>query len=288
MYFAGLVEENVPQLRKDLEESVVPPARDFAAEVGTHDDARALREKVGSNTKVFLHQLDHGSEAAREFAGAFREWCLSHRLYDPWLWRAALESIVWAVGGMEREYILEPTVPPNEFSLDHPLDDGLAAPDWELILRPGTSVPMHGLNVHMTWEWYAEQAREAAGKATRESGQRLPDDMQFQLDAYHVTAEEWTINGGFSPMPDIRRGAGDPYLWTVQHQFITGIPKRRRSFREIAGLQQQESGGRKPSREGVKKAVHRVATLLPLTLGDAPNRPVEIPTILEAPLKGSP
>ena len=189
---------------------------------------------------------------------------------------------------MEREYVLEPTVP-SEFSLEHPLDDGLAAPDWELILKPDTSVLMHGFNPHMSWGRYAARVKRIAERKL--GGDKLPSDIQdqvnSQLEGYRVTAEEWAITEGFLSMPDIRKGDGDPYLWTVQHHFPTGDPPHRRSFKRIAFLQQSESGGRKPSREGVRKAVHRVAILLPLKLGAAPNRPAEIPDILRGPLTGS-
>ena len=303
MHFARLVEENVPQLRKDLEESVVPPARDFAAELGTHDDARALKEFIGSNITAFLYRLDHGSGAARGLAGAFREWCQKYRLYDHWLWRAALESVLLYVGGMalvvweEAEIeedgdkytasILEPTVLPNEFSLDHPLDDGLAAPDWEMVLKPGTSVLMHGLNVRLAWGLYAKKARRLARRKL--GGDKLPkairNRVDSQLEEYRHTVEEWVSAEGFEPMPDIRHRAGDPYLWTVQHQFPTGDPPSRRSFDRISFLQRQGNpGGREPSAKAVAKAVGRISNLLPLQLRDAPRRPAKIPAILLGPL----
>ena len=122
-------------------------------------------------------------------------------------------------------------------------------------------------------------------------GDKLPSDVQdyinSQLEAYRVTVKEWVSAEGLEPMPDIRRRAGDPYLWTVQHQFPTGDPPHRRSCDRIAYVQRRGSGGGEPSPKAVAKAVHKVVDLLPLKLRDAPHRPAEIPDILRGPLTGS-
>ena len=281
--FAQIVDEKSPELRKSLEREVVPGASAFAHTLDGNDNAlgaaNALKDLAHPQPEAFLRRLDEefsGERKATALGQSFKAWCRTYHLHDPWLWQAALETIVWSIGGVNRGYTFQP-VPNDDSAGDF---ETVWAPDWWIDLETGERLPVGGRPMHVAWKTYAARIRRLARRRLGDTSDQILKLVNAQLADYRVESDLWARSHGFEPTQDTRHRAGEPLLWLVQHQYPTDGRRRPLTFKRIARLQRESGGTEEPSESGVSKAIGRMATSLPLSLRAASGRTAPPPEIL--------